>query len=93
MKILCFFEKLIINGWTYIAKYFRKNQELIFMEEFKVTGMSCSHCAATIKDSVSKIKGVESAEIDFKNQLLFVKGDYDPKIVIDTIISLGYGAE
>jgi hypothetical protein len=79
----------------YLSKYFRKtkNKEYIGMEEFKVTGMSCSHCASTIKDSVSKIEGVESAEIDFNNNLLYVKGKFERKKVIETIISLGYGAE
>jgi len=73
------------NAIPALSKYFKKsvNKEYIGMDEFRITGMSCSSCASTIKDSVSKIDGIESVEIDFTNNLLYVKGNYDRKKVIE----------
>lgn len=32
--------------------------------EYKVTGMSCAHCEASVRSEVSKIAGVETVTVD-----------------------------
>ncbi|MFE7843927.1 heavy-metal-associated domain-containing protein [Microbacterium sp. NPDC057407] len=32
--------------------------------EFQVTGMSCSHCEASVRSEVEKIAGVETIQVD-----------------------------
>ncbi|MFC0850490.1 copper chaperone CopZ [Halalkalibacter oceani] len=34
------------------------------MIEIKVEGMSCQHCVAAIENSVGKLSGVESVQVD-----------------------------
>ena len=40
--------------------------------EYKVTGMSCGHCEASVRSEVSKIAGVESIAVDAKTGSLVV---------------------
>jgi copper chaperone len=40
--------------------------------EYKVTGMSCGHCEASVRDEVSKIAGVEAITVDAKTGSLIV---------------------
>ncbi|MCY7326392.1 MAG: heavy-metal-associated domain-containing protein [Microbacteriaceae bacterium] len=32
--------------------------------EYQVTGMTCGHCVASVKDEFSALEGVESVEVD-----------------------------
>lgn len=41
--------------------------------EYKVTGMTCGHCAAAVKDEVGEIAAVESVEVDLESGLLAVE--------------------
>ncbi|MDY0910415.1 heavy-metal-associated domain-containing protein [Microbacterium sp. CFBP9034] len=40
--------------------------------EYKVTGMSCGHCEASVRGAVSKIAGVEEITVDAKSGQLIV---------------------
>ncbi|PIR15254.1 MAG: hypothetical protein COV48_15410 [Elusimicrobia bacterium CG11_big_fil_rev_8_21_14_0_20_64_6] len=61
----------------------------------KVTGMDCEACTAAIKQSVEKVPGVLSAEIDFAGQRATVASDgkADPGAVIRAVATAGYKAE
>jgi len=47
--------------------------------ELKITGMHCATCAVTIEESLSKIKDVESAQVNFGTDSAHV--EFDPKKV------------
>lgn len=47
--------------------------------------MHCEACAIHLKKTILKMKGVESAEADFKNQKCSVWGTMDPKDLVDHI--------
>ncbi|MDH4027859.1 MAG: heavy metal translocating P-type ATPase [Nitrospirota bacterium] len=62
--------------------------------DIPVTGMSCASCAAGVQSSLSRLKGVESANVNFASGLAAVF--YDPAIasvndLIKTIKEQGYG--
>lgn len=62
--------------------------------DIKVTGMSCSACAARIERKVSKKDGVNSANVNFASEKLSV--DFDEKMCSradfeEIIIGLGFG--
>ena len=40
--------------------------------EYKVSGMSCGHCEASVRGEVSKIAGVEAVTVDAKSGTLIV---------------------
>ena len=63
-------------------------------EKFTVTGMTCSACSTGIERAVSKLKGVDKAEVSLMGECMTV--DYAETIVskkdiFDTVTELGYG--
>ena len=64
-------------------------------EKFSVSGMTCSACSAGIERTLSKLKGVQSAEVSLMGESMVV--EYDEKIlsvqeIIQAVADLGYGA-
>lgn len=42
---------------------------------FKLQDLDCAHCASLMENSISKIKGIESASVNFMTQKLIVEID------------------
>jgi copper chaperone CopZ len=42
---------------------------------YTVSGMSCGHCGAAVKDEVSALHGVESVDVDLATKLVVVRGE------------------
>jgi len=42
---------------------------------YRVTGMTCGHCAAAVTTEASAVAGVESLEVDVDTGILLVRGD------------------
>lgn len=60
-----------------------------------VKGMTCGHCAATVKKAAESVAGVVAAEVDFESGLAVIKGEagLDPRQVVSAIGAAGYSAE
>ncbi|MCW3492307.1 heavy-metal-associated domain-containing protein [Microbacterium sp. SSM24] len=62
--------------------------------EYKVTGMSCGHCEASVRGEVSKISGVDAITVDAKTGSLIV-GSTQPLSDADVLAAVdeaGYEA-
>ena len=46
--------------------------------DFSITGMHCASCANAIEKSLSKVKGVRKANVNFASEKASV--EYDPKL-------------
>ncbi len=42
---------------------------------FKIEGLDCAHCAASIENGVKKIEGVHSAKVSFLTQRMVIETD------------------
>lgn len=65
-------------------------------QTFNITGMTCASCAKAIERNVSKVEGVEAANVNLAIEKLTV--DFDESLVtvdkiIETVKKAGYGAE
>lgn len=59
--------------------------------EFTVTGMTCAHCVASVREEVSEVAGVTSVDVDLASGRLTVDGrDVDPDAVRDAVKEAGY---
>ena len=63
---------------------------------FKIEGMSCTACAATIERTVKKMPGVADAVVNYTTEHLAV--DHDPaqapiQDIVSAIVKIGYGAD
>jgi len=65
------------------------------MIRLKITGMTCDHCAITVKSALEGVEGVEEAQVYFPQGLAEVrtKGDVDITDLIEAVKRSGYGAE
>jgi hypothetical protein len=62
--------------------------------EFSVTGMRCSHCAASVQRLLSEAPGVRQADVDLDAGRAVVRGErLDPGQLAAIITGLGYSAE
>lgn len=60
---------------------------------YKVTGMSCGHCEAAVREEVAAVPGVESIEVSASDGWLVVTGDgVEPEAVIAAVDEAGYAA-
>lgn len=57
----------------------------------KVTGMTCSHCEATVKRNLEAMEGITNVEADNRNESVKITGtNIDLEQVKNTINQLGY---
>lgn len=62
--------------------------------EFQVTGMTCSHCEASVREEVSEVAGIESIEVSAETGRLVVTGtgEIDAAAVTAAVTEAGYQA-
>ena len=64
-------------------------------QKFNVTGMTCSACSAHVEKAVSRLDGVQKAEVSLMTNSMTVQYDEDvlsPGGIIDAVVHAGYGA-
>jgi copper chaperone len=59
---------------------------------YSVTGMSCQHCVAAVRDEVGKVDGVTSVAVDLASGAVTIESDapVDPAAVTAAIEEAGY---
>jgi copper chaperone CopZ len=61
-------------------------------KQYSVTGMSCEHCAASIREEVSEVAGVSEVVVDVAAKSVTVHGDgLDDGLLRAAIVEAGYG--
>lgn len=81
----------MIGGYFYLA--FRKKQQMKAMEgkTYRVEGMTCSHCEASVKRGLEGIRGISSVMADNSHDTVKIFGaGYKLEKVKSTIEELGY---
>jgi copper chaperone CopZ len=58
---------------------------------YAVRGMTCSHCALSVREAVSEVAGVAAVEVDLASGRLSVSGaGVDPHAVRAAVAEAGY---
>lgn len=73
---------------NYMPKY--KKQPSTMNKEYKIKGMSCAHCKATVEKNLLKLPGVTSVSVDLSRGVALVEGEHDETSAIEMISSLGF---
>jgi copper chaperone len=55
--------------------------------------MTCNHCVMAVKKALSRVPGVERAEVSLERGEALVEGNADPKALIQAVEAEGYWAE
>ncbi|AVL99466.1 heavy metal transporter [Gordonia iterans] len=62
--------------------------------EYKVTGMTCGHCEASVREEVGEITGVQGIQVSAQTGTLVVTADQpvDDAAVLSAVEEAGYTA-
>ncbi len=67
-----------------------KSHNTDMTKTYKIGGMSCPHCKATVEKSLSKLDGATSVTVDLAAGSATVEGDVNPKAVEDAVRAAGF---
>ena len=74
----------------YWKSYQIKHHKTNTMKEFKVEGMMCNHCKATVEKGLAQLEGVEQVTVDLAKGIAYVEGNIDEKTVRAKVVELGF---
>lgn len=63
------------------------------MQQYIVTGMTCSACQTHVEKAVNKLEGVDSVSVSLLTNSMQVEGNVSSKEVIEAVEKAGYGAK
>ena len=63
-----------------------------YMDQYKVTGMSCAACQARVEKAVSAVDGVDSCVVSLLTNSMGVDGTARAEDIIAAVEAAGYGA-
>ena len=58
--------------------------------KYRIVGMACPHCQATVTKALSALEGAESVTVDLSTGIATVCGDVDPSAVNAAIYNAGF---
>lgn len=59
---------------------------------YKITGMNCAHCKASVEKAISGVKGVENVEVSLSDGLATVTGNQQDEQILEAIRLAGFEA-
>lgn len=78
---------------AFVPPMFRKSQTNnndMMTTVYKIKGMSCAHCKATVEKNLSRLAGVENVVVDLGSGTATVSGDHDPEAAYTLIEQIGF---
>ena len=63
------------------------------MQRFRVSGMTCGHCAQAVTREIEKLGAVERVMVDLSRGELTVEGEPDEQAVRSAVAEAGYTVE
>lgn len=61
--------------------------------EYKINGMNCNHCRASVEKAISQVEGVEKVEVNLSTGIAVVTGDVSPDKITDAVSRAGFDVE
>lgn len=65
----------------------------IMKKEYKVKGMNCAHCQASVEKAIKRVEGVETVVVNLSNGTATVTGNADPAKIIEAVTLAGFDVE
>ena len=81
---------LVAMSAKYLKSYQLNKNQTNIMKQFKIKGMSCNHCKASVEKGLAALPGVTDVQVDLAKGIAYVEGDFDAQSIIDKINELGF---
>ncbi len=60
---------------------------------YKIKGMNCSHCQATVAKAIGSVAGVEEVDVDLKSGIATVGGEHNADELKSAVRGAGFDVE
>lgn len=75
----------------FVSKFkFKNNSQSDMTKTFKIEGMNCSHCKASVEKAISGVHGVDTVEVDLSSGLATVTGDIEEDKIAEAVTLAGF---
>lgn len=82
---------VILLSYSFInRKSHNHNIQSEMTTEYKVKGMNCSHCQASVTKAIASVQGVESVDVNLKSGIATVEGTHNADDVKAAVRSAGF---
>ncbi len=76
---------------AFAAQIFNRNKTITEMTvEYRIKGMSCAHCKASVEKNLAKVEGVTSVTVDLNKGIAYVEGEHDREAALAKIREIGF---
>ncbi len=58
--------------------------------EYKIKGMNCPHCQASVTKAIAAVEGVEQVSVDLTSGIAKVEGKHDGKAIVAAVSAAGF---
>lgn len=81
--------------FSFIKKFIYKSQfkntsQTDMTKTFKIEGMNCSHCQASVEKAISGLQGIDSVEVDLSSGLARVSGEIEDEKIKEAVRLAGF---
>lgn len=61
-------------------------------KNYRITGMNCPHCQATVKSRIEAVDGVTGVEVSLSSGVAAVEGEHDAESLVEAVRAAGFEA-
>ncbi|MDE7460165.1 MAG: permease [Paramuribaculum sp.] len=76
------------------SRFSNKHQHLHLSDmntrEYKINGMACAHCKATVEKAISALEGTKNVSVDLSKGTATVEGEVSPEAVAEAVTRAGF---
>lgn len=88
----------LLLGYTLIVQRLmrrrrNKNIEKQMNKDYRIKGMNCPHCSATVERTIRGLEGVEEVSVDLAKGVAHVKGSVDDEALARAVELAGFSVE
>ena len=81
--------------FSFIKKFvlklkFNKISQIDMTKIYKIEGMNCSHCRASVEKAIANIQGIDSVEVDLSSGLATVSGEIEDDKITEAVRLAGF---
>ena len=88
LLIASFIRTRFIKGHSH--KNINNSNQTTMTKEYKIQGMNCAHCRASVEKAISDVEGVEKVEVSLSDGIAYVTGDVAPDTISEAVHKAGF---
>lgn len=80
--------------WAILRNYIFNNRQKTnnMTKNYKITGMNCPHCQATVKSRIEAVDGVTGVDVSLSSGIAAVEGVHDAEALVAAVRAAGFEA-